>query len=145
MLTDRNGIPRVVHTGRANENDEKRLRGLLLWMPPVPTGAGQPRRVLEVLADAAYGVAWVIALVVAMGFRAGLKPRGKAGKVHGSGLGRKRYVVERTMAWLASDRRLRVCYERTWCSWQGYHELSACVFCAKRLEKVRKRSTVKAT
>ena len=135
----------MVHTGRANENDERRLRGLLLWLPPVPTKAGRPRRVREVLADAAYGVAWLIALVVAMGFRARLKPRGNAGRVHGSGLGKKRYVVERTMAWMANDRRLRVCPERTWCSWQGYHELSACVFCAKRLDTIRKHQTMEST
>jgi transposase len=127
----------VVHTGRANQNDETRLEGLLLWLPVIPTKSGTPRRVRTVLADAAYGVAWVIALIVGMGYRALLKPRGKAGEVHGSGLGTKRYVVERTMAWLDNDRRLRVCYERTWGSWQGFHELSACVFCAKRLQAVR--------
>jgi len=136
-LTDRNGVPLVVHTGRANQNDEVRLEGLLLWLPMIPTKGGTPRRVLTVLADAAYGVAWLIALVAGMGYRALLKPRGTAGKVHGSGLGTKRYVVERTMAWLDNDRRLRVCYERTWGSWQGFHDLSACVFCAKRLQTVR--------
>jgi transposase len=136
-LTDLGGVPLVVHTGPANQNDEQRLEGLLRGMPAVPTRAGSPRRVLAVLADAAYGVAWAIAMVLAMGYRALLKPRGKAGQVHGSGLGKKRYVVERTMAWLANDRRLRVCYERTWHSWQGLHELSACVFCARRLQAVR--------
>lgn len=138
MLTDRGGVPLVVQTGRANQNDEARLEGLLVWLPVIPTKAGTPRRVLAVLADAAYGVAWLIALIVGLGYRALLKPRGKAGQVHGSGLGRKRYVVERTMAWLDTDRRLRVCYERTWGSWQGFHELSACVFCAKRLQASRK-------
>ena len=92
------------------------------------------------MADAAYGVAWVVALVLSMGYRALLKPRGKAGQAHGSGLGKRRYVVERTMAWLDNDRRLRVCYERTWHSWQGLHELSACVFCAKRLDATRQGS-----
>ena len=118
----------------------ERLEELLRRMPVVPTKAGKPRRVLAVMADAAYGVAWVVALVLAMGYRALLKPRGKAGQVHGSGLGKKRYVVERTMAWLDNDRRLRICYERTWHSWQGLHELSACVFCAKRLDCVCKGS-----
>jgi transposase len=127
----------VVQTGPANENDEKRLPGLLWAMPPVPTRAGRPRRVRTVLADAAYGVAWLIALVLGLGYRAKLKPRGAAGQVHGSGLGRRRYVVERTMAWLANDRRLRVCYERTGESWQGFHELSACAFCARRLQAIR--------
>jgi transposase len=137
VLTDRGGVPLVVHTGRANQNDEVRLEGLLRWLPAMPTKAGRPRRVLAVMADAAYGVAWLIAVVVSLGYRTLLKPRGAAGRMHGSGLGQKRYVVERTMAWLDNDRRLRVCYERTWCSWQGLHELSACVFCAKRLQAVR--------
>jgi transposase len=131
-------VPLVVQTGRANQNDEQRLEGLLRWLPSIPTKAGKPRRVRAVMADAAYGVAWVIALVVAMGYRALLKPRGKAGQVHGSGLGERRYVVERTMAWLDNERRLRVCYERTWASWQGLHELAACLFCARRLDAARK-------
>lgn len=133
-------MPLVVQTGRANQNDERRLEGLLKALPSIPTKAGKPRRVLGVMADAAYGVAWVVAMVVAMGYRALLKPRGKAGQVHGSGLGKRRYVVERTMAWLDNDRRLRVCYERTWSSWQGLHELSACLFCARRLDTTRQRS-----
>jgi transposase len=127
-----------VQTGRANQNDEQRLEGLLKWLPSIPTKAGTPRRVRTVMADAAYGVAWLIALVLSLGYRAMLKPRGKAGQVHGSGLGKQRYVIERTMAWLDNDRRLRICYERTWHSWQGLHELSACVFCAKRLQDARK-------
>lgn len=131
----------MVKTGRANENDEARLVDLLTWIPIIPTKEGKPRRVLTVMADGAYGVAWLITLVLAMGFWVKLKPRGKAGQKHGSHLGKKRYVVERTMAWFANDRRLRVCYERTWCSWQGFHELSACVFCAKRLAKVRANSS----
>jgi transposase len=127
----------VVHTGPANQNDEARLPGLLAALPPVPTKAGTARRVRTVLADAAYGVAWLIAVVVGLGYRARLKPRGRAGEVHGSGLGRRRYVVERTLAWMANDRRLRVCYERTGVSWQGFHELSACAFCARRLQALR--------
>jgi transposase len=130
----------VVQTGPANENDEKRLAGMLEALPSIPTKAGTPRRVRTVLADAAYGVAWLIALVLSLGYRALLKPRGKAGQVHGSGLGKKRYVVERTMAWLDNDRRLRICYVRTGTSWQALHDLAACVFCAKRLQTVQQNS-----
>lgn len=137
VLTDADGLPLVVHTGPANENDAQRLVGLLAALPTVPTKAGQPRRVLAVLADAAYGVAWLIAVVLGMGYRTLLKPRGNAGKVHGSGLGKRRYVVERTMAWLANERRLRVCYERTGKSWQALHELALVAFLARRLRSVR--------
>ena len=138
ILTDATGLPLVVRTGRANENDEARRPDLLRWRPPVPNAKGRPRRVRTVLADAAYGVGWLITRVVGWGYRALLKPRGKAGRVHGSGLGRRRYVVERTMAWAANDRRLRVCDERTWCSGQGFHELSACVCCAKQVANMQK-------
>ena len=85
-------------------------------------------------------MAWLAAFVVSMGYRALLKPGEKTGQVHGSGLGMKRYVVERAMAWLDNDRRLRVCYERTWQSRQGLHELAACLFRARRLRAVNQRS-----
>lgn len=127
----------MVHTGRANRNDEARLGGLLLWRPEVPTAGGTQRKVLAVMADAAYGTAAVMAAAVALGYRCLIKPRGKAGEAHGSGLGAKRYVIERTMAWLGNFRRLKLCYERTWHSTQGLHELAACVICANRLRQVR--------
>lgn len=137
VLTDAGGIPLVVHTGPANENDEARVKGLSEGMPGVPTKAGEARRVGAVMADAAYGVAWLVAAILVMGYRVLIKPRGNAGKIHGSGLGTRRYVVERTMAWLDNDRRPRIRHERTPQSWQGPHELSACVFRAKRLHSVR--------
>jgi len=137
VLTDRHGLPLVVQTGPANENDQKRLPGLLAAIPEVPTKAGRARRVRTVLADAAYGVAWVIALVVGLGYRALLKPRPPSGDSHGSGLGRRRYVVERTMAWMADERRLRVCYERTGASWQALNELALVAFLARRLHNIR--------
>ena len=140
MLTDATGLPLVVRTGRANENDHLRLLDLLAWLPPVPGRSGRPRRVREVMADGAYGVAWLVAAVVALGYRSLLKPRGKAGERHGSGLGRRRYVVERTMAWFGDFRRLKVCHERTWRSWQGYHELAACLICARRLDALRQQT-----
>ena len=111
--------PDLLAQGALVDNDLLRLEGLLKALPSIPTKAGKARRVLAVMADAAYGVAWLIALVLSLGYRALLKPRGKAGQEHGSGLGKKRYVVERTLAWLDNDRRLRICYERTGASWQA--------------------------
>jgi transposase len=130
----------VVQTGPANENDERRLEGLLRAMPEAPTKRGKPRRVSAVLADAAYGVARAVAMVLATGYRALLKPRGGAGRARGSGLGRRRYVVERALSWLGNFRRLKVCYERAPQSWQSLHELAACVVCANRLDAVRSRA-----
>src|SRR5262249_47246537 len=48
---------------------------------------------------------------------------------HGSGLGKTRYVVERTLAWFPNYRRLIVCYEKTGAHFQAFHVLAACVMC----------------
>lgn len=139
ILTDANGVPLVVRTGPANRPDHEYLEGMVGALPEMPTVAGRPRKVLEIMADAGYGIAAILAWVIALGYRCKIKPRGNAGKVHGSGLGRRRYVVERTHAWFGNYRRLRVCYERTGRSTQAFHELAACLICVKCLEKRRKR------
>jgi transposase len=87
-----------------------------------------------VQADRGYGFPWTIGLVRAWGMRAMIAPRGSP---HGSGLGRTRYVVERTHAWLSWFRRLVRCYERRPEHAQGFHALAACVICARRLQAAR--------
>ncbi len=82
------------------------------------------------MGDRGYGFPWSIALVAAWGIRSLLAPRGSP---HGSGLGRRRYVVERTHSWFGHYRRLLVCYERTESHYQGLYQLAACVICARRL------------
>lgn len=128
----------MIQTGPANQNDHQRLEGLLAALPLLPTKAGAVRQVVAVMADAGYGVAALVVLVLTLGYRSLIKPRGKAGQVHGSGLGQKRYVVERSLSWVSNFRRLKLCYERTWHSAQGFHELAIAVVCARRLEKIRK-------
>jgi transposase len=53
---------------------------------------------------------------------------------HGSGLGRDRWVVERTFAWLHNFKRLVIRYERR----AGLHHallaLGCCLVCYRRLE-----------
>ena len=129
----------MVRTGPANRPDHEYLEGMVGALPEMPTVAGRPRKVLEIVADAGYGIAAILAWVIALGYRCRIEPRGNAGKVHGSGLGRHRYVVEWTHAWFGNYRRLRVCYERTGRSTQAFHELAACLICAKCLEQRRKR------
>jgi len=58
-------------------------------------------------------------------------------KVHGSGLGKFRYVVERTLAWFGHNRRLKLCYERTGKHLQALHDLAAAFICANRLVSLR--------
>jgi transposase len=129
LITDGHGLPLVVQTGPANRRDEQWLPCLLWWLWVV-LGYGRRCRPAALLGDRGYGFPWSIALVLAWGIRSLLAVRGSP---HGSGLGRTRFVVERTHSWFGHYRRLIVCYERTGAHYQGFYQLAACVICAKRL------------
>lgn len=121
--------------GPANRRDEQPV-GPLLWLMHVMLSAAGLVRPAAVQADRGYGFPWTIALVRAWGMRPVIAPRGSP---HGSGLGRTRYVVERTHAWFSRFRRLVQCYERRPEHAQGFHSLAACVICARRLRAPRQR------
>lgn len=53
----------------------------------------------------------------------------KRGRPHGSGLGRTRWVVERTLAWLHRFRRLAVRYERRPCIHEAFLTLACSLVC----------------
>ncbi len=53
---------------------------------------------------------------------------------HGSGLGRERWIVERTFAWLRNRRRLLVRYERRSEIHESFLALACCLICWRRLE-----------
>ena len=53
--------------------------------------------------------------------------------MHGSGLGRERWVVERTFAWLHGFRRLRTRYERLPELHQAFLDLGCAVICLRML------------
>jgi transposase len=99
----------VLLTG-ANTHDVTQLLPLVEAIPPVRGKQGRPRR----RPDSLYGD---------RGYdsdphRRALRSRRIAPKLakrrtpHGSGLGRYRWVVERTLSWLHQFRRLRIRYER---------------------------------
>jgi transposase len=129
LITDGLGVPLVVQIGPANRRDEQWLPSLLWWLWVVVCHLGW-RLPREFFADRGYGFAWSIALVLAWGLRARVAARGSP---HGSGLGRRRYVVERAHSWFMRFRRLIVCHERTGGHYQGLYQLAACVICARRL------------
>lgn len=127
----------MVRTTPANVRDEQPAIEMLKSIPPIQGPRGRPRRKPEVFqGDRAYGFPWIIAMVVSMGIKSLLAPRGVE---HGSGLGRTRYVVERTLAWFGQNRRLKICYEKHGEYFQAFHDLAACLICARRLIEVRRR------
>jgi len=129
LITDGQGMPLVVQIGPANRRDEQWLPCLLWWLWIVLSYGRRPRPA-ALQGDRGYGFAWTIVGVLAWGIRALLAERGSP---HGSGLGRTRYVVERTHSWFVSFRRLIVCHERYAVHYQGMYQLAACIICARRL------------
>jgi transposase len=131
LITDAHGVPLVVRTGPANRRDEQALPGLLWWLWIV-LAYGWRRRPAALQGDRGYGFPWSITLVLAWGIRSLLAVRGTP---HGSGLGRTRFVVERTHSWFGHYRRLLICYEAKGTHYQGFTQLAACDLCARRLRQ----------
>lgn len=133
VICDSHGIPLVVLTGPANQRDEEMVAPMLDQFPEVINTQGKNQQQPKALqGDRGYGFPWIIAMLVTRMIRSLLAPRGSP---HGSGLGKTRYVIERTMAWFDNYRRLRMCYERTGTHFQAFNVLAACVMCSNRLRQ----------
>ena len=135
-MTDAEGTPLVVRTTPANVPDGKMALPLLDAIPPIPGPRGRPRfRPARFQGDRGYGWAKNIAGTRSRGVRSELaRPHEE---MHGSGLGRTRYVVERTLAWFGHCRRLKLCYEKHGKFFQAFHDLAAALLCANKLAHAR--------
>lgn len=130
------GLPLVVKTTPANTRDDQVALPLLIDLPPLAGPRGRPRTKPKALqGDAGYGCAALAAIVKWLAIKPQLAPLGK-GRSHGSGLGRTRYVVERTLSWFGNFRRLKLCYERSGTHFQAFHELAAAILCERRLTQI---------
>ena len=110
MLADGNGIPLVVRLTGANVNDVTQLQSLVEAIPLVQGKRGRPRRRPEVVqGDRGYDSEALRRWLRARRIQPLLAQRCTP---NGSGLGKTRWVVERTLSWLHQFRRLRVRWER---------------------------------
>ena len=136
-MTDAHGIPLAVKTTPANVRDDQVALPLLIEMPAIAGPTGRPRTKPKALqGDAGYGSADLAALVKWLGIKPILAPLGQS-RPHGSGLGKTRYVVERTLSWFGNFRRLKFCYERCGNHFQAFHELAAAILCANRFNRLK--------
>jgi transposase len=111
LITDSHGIPLAINLTGGNRNDVTRLLALVDGVGPVKGKPGRPRqRADRVLADRGYDHDKYRRQLWARGMKPVIARRGTD---HGSGLGRQRWVVERTFAHLHNLRRLRTRYERS--------------------------------
>jgi transposase len=111
MVTDAEGTPLGLTLSPANRHDSRMLEATLDAVPPVSGGKrGRPRRKpVKLHADKAYTGRPVRAALRKRGITPHIARRGVEDSRH---LGRHRWVVERTLAWLNRCCRLVVRYER---------------------------------
>jgi transposase len=110
LLVDGRGTPLSATLTGANRHDVTQLLPLVDGVPPVPGRPGRPRRRFDrIQGDRAYG---------SDPHRRQLQRRGSQPllaqrmRPHGSGLGKYRWPVERSLGWMHQNRRLRVRYEK---------------------------------
>jgi transposase len=109
-VVDRNGLPLAVLVSAANVHDSKMFEPLLDAVPPVQGPWGRPRkRPPKLHADKGYDVPRCRAYLRRYGVGCRIARRGVESSER---LGRFRWVVERTLAWLNRFRRLALRYER---------------------------------
>jgi transposase len=98
LICDGQGVPLAVRLTGANRNDSQEALALVDAIPPLQGGRGRPRcRPVCLLGDRGYDAA-----AIRRGLRARhILPLLAMRRIkNGSGLGRWRWVVERTFAWL---------------------------------------------
>jgi len=136
FMVDRQGIPLAVQLTAANVHDSKLLQPLLDAVHPIrrPIGApGRPRkRPTKLHADKGYDFGFT---------RRALRQRGIVPRIARRGvesserLGRHRWVVERTQAWIVSFRKLAVRFDRHAASVLAFLHLACAVICLRFLHR----------
>ena len=126
-------MPLAVRLTGANRNDSQEALALVDAIPPLQGARGRPRQRPDcVLGDRGYDAAAI---------RRGLRTRhivpllAMRRTEHGSGLGRWRWVVERTFAWLSQFRRLRVRYDKRADIHEAFLSLGCALICWQSLRK----------
>ena len=131
LLVDGSGLPLAYSLTGSNRNDVTQLIPLVEAVPAVAGLPGRPRRRPEsVIADRGYDHDKYRRLLRQRGIKPVIARRRTE---HGSGLGRYRWVVERTFAWLHNFKRLLVRYERRADIHEAFLALGCCLVCYRRL------------
>ena len=131
LLVDATGIPLAWTVTGGNRNDVTQLIPLVERIPPVRGKVGRPRRRPDrVTADRGYDHDKYRRELRALGITPEIARRETK---HGSSLGRYRWVVERTFAWLHQFKRLLVRYDRRHDIHEAFLSLACCLVCFRRL------------
>jgi transposase len=133
LATDANGTPLAIILTGANRNDVTQLLPLIAAIPRIAGRRGRPlHKPQRVYADRGYDHdkyrkplhAAVIPTSIA-----------RRGKPHGTGLGKIRWVVERTHAWMHGFRRLRTRFDRRADIHEAFLRLACALICWRTLQR----------
>jgi transposase len=131
VITDASGIPPASSVTSANTNDISEMAPLFDKIPAVAGKAGHPKKKPEALqGDLAYDSEPHRQGLKQMGIEPVLPEREIDDQ---SGLGETRWPVERTLAWIHQNRRLRIRYERRSDIHQALLTLACIKICASAL------------
>jgi transposase len=130
---DRGGLPISVVVSAANANDSTMFEAVLDDIPPIRMPSGRRRRrPAKVHADKAYDHRRCRTYLR----RGGIRPRIARRMIESSArLGRHRWTIERTGAWLGGFRRLRIRYERSCERFYALVLLACSVICFNTLQQ----------
>lgn len=133
VITDAGGIPLAVTLTGGNRHDSTQTTALLDAIPAIGGRPGPPRRRPDRLyADRGYDYDSHRHQIRARGVTPVIARRGTP---HGSGLGTKRWVVERTIAWLHWFRRLRIRWEIRDDIHEAFLSLACALICWRQLQR----------
>jgi len=133
LLVDGKGTPLALRLTGANRNESLEAMNLVDDIPPIRGRRGRPRRKPKALyGDRQYGTPRN---------HKGLKERGIKDHLaqprtpHGSGLGKVRWVVERSLSWVGQARRLKIRYDKLPAVHRAFHFLQLARICCRVLER----------
>ena len=131
LVCDRTGLPLSLGISGANLHDSQALEPLVRGIPPIRSRRGpRRRRPARLHGDKGYDYDHL---------RRWLRSRGIVPRIARKGvesshrLGRHRWVVERTVSWLAGCRRLHRRYERKAEHFLAFVGIAAALICHRRL------------
>ncbi len=134
-MADRGGVPLAVVLSAANVHDSKVLEEAVDAIEPIKRSRAKPgrprKRPKKLHADKAYDFPRCREALRKRGIKARIARRGIDSSEK---LGRHRWVVERTMAWLSKYRRLTVRYERREDIHEAFLHLGCSLICLNYLK-----------
>jgi transposase len=133
VIVDRRGTPLALRITGANRHDSALFAEVVDAIPSIRRPRGRPRkRPVKLHADKGYDYPRCRQALTRRHITVRIARKGIESKEK---LGRHRWVVERTMAWLAQFRRLTVRYERRQDMHEAFTSLGCSLICFKAIER----------